>query len=56
MGHPNFPKHVGVKTERGKDKERLSQAPKGFTPPKESFLYSVPVEIQTETFLAEEDL
>lgn len=56
MGHPNFPKHVVVKTERAKNKERLSQAPKEFTPPKEDFLYNVPVEIQTETVLAEEDI
>ena len=56
MGHPNFPKHMTVKTERTKDKERLSQPAKEFTPPKEDFLYNVPVEIQTETLLAKEDL
>ncbi len=56
MGHPNFPKHVDIKTERTKDKERLSQPAKEFTPPKEDFLYNVPVEIQTETLLAKEDL
>ena len=56
MGHPNFPKHMTVKIERTKDKERLSQPAKEFTPPKEDFLYNVPVEIQTEALLAEEDI
>lgn len=56
MGHPNFPKHVVVKVERIKDKECFSQPPKEFTPPKETFLYNVPVAIQTETLLAEEDV
>ena len=56
MGHPNFPKHMTVKIERTKDKERLSQPAKVFTPPKEPFLYNVPIKIQVETRLAKEDL
>ena len=56
MGHPNFPKQVAVKTERVKDKERLSQLAKEFVPPKEPFLYNVPIKIQVETRLAKEDL
>jgi hypothetical protein len=55
MGHPNFPKSTPVKIERTKNKERISQPPKEFTPPREDFLYNVPVEIQMEP-LAEEDL
>ena len=56
MGHPNFPKQVAVKTERVKDKEQLAQPLKEFTPPKEAFLYNIPIKIQVETRLAKEDL